>query len=285
MGIPGFGSLRTLTSYPEFRKRPLTTVARAATWSLRRRLGRQQLLPISEVRNVKIALPIDWWSWNYYVFRERRPTDIELLWLLQQIKPGMVAVDVGAHYGSWTAVLAAAVGPEGKIFAFEPTASTRNVLERTLAVNRLGNVSVRQVAVGNQPGEAQLYLRSGSPDMNSFGQVGDTSEQVSVVTLDDEFEPLEHIRVDVLKIDTEGNEQRVIEGARRLMTRSRPIVVFEANPRAAEAAGLEPDGAWRFLSELGYSMYRVDMNKTLVPKADFWSASDNDSHWNVVAIH
>jgi FkbM family methyltransferase len=283
MWIPGLGAIRTLSRAPEFRERPLTTIGRAAAWSMRRRLGRQQAIPIAGSR-LRVALPNDWWSWNHFVFRERRPTELELLWLLEQLENDMVAVDVGAHYGTWMAMMGDAVGPGGRVVAFEPTKSTMAVLKSTLELNQMTQVTAIQSAVSDRSGEASLHLKLGSPDMNSFGPVGKSSEMVRVVTLDEVLTAEGIHRVDALKVDTEGNEELVFRGATSLLRRHHPIVVFEVNPSATEAMRLRPEGAWQFLVEIGYEIYRLDERGRLVHLPTFTAPSEGEIYWNAIAV-
>ena len=100
MVVAAMRAIRNLTSFPDFRRQPLTAIRRAATWSLRRRLGRQQTMIVQGSRPLKVALPSIGWAWVRYVYPDRYPVDREAMWAHSQLGSGMVAMDIGAFLGS-----------------------------------------------------------------------------------------------------------------------------------------------------------------------------------------
>src|SRR5918912_4362355 len=94
----------------------------------------------------------------------------ELEWARRLARPESTAVDVGANVGVYTVVLARAVGPEGRVLAFEPGPENVRRLEENLARNRLENVDVHAIALADRAGE--LVLRLGAdPAYHSTGEV------------------------------------------------------------------------------------------------------------------
>jgi FkbM family methyltransferase len=169
--------------------------------------------------------------------------------LFQQIvKPGRVVVEVGANIGAHTVFLAQAVGPMGRVLAFEPQRVIFQVLCANLALNSLPNVHAWQAAVGNKPGEIVVPVLDYSQPHNFGGlsleghQLG---ERVPVMTLDS----LNLQQCYLLKIDVEGMEQSVLEGAAQTIARCRPILYVE-NDRQEKAAALI-----RYIDGIGYNMY------------------------------
>jgi FkbM family methyltransferase len=165
-------------------------------------------------------------------------------------------VDVGTNRGQ---VLREAVriAPQGKQIAFEPIPSLAAEVRSAFP-----SVDVREKAVGGKPEEAEFcHFRkldgwSGlrrSPDISDAE--GDPEFiTVQVATLDDE---LAHEAPRVIKIDVEGAELAVLEGAREVLARARPILIFE---HVADAAGLYGDeiGApWDVLAGLDYDVFAV----------------------------
>jgi len=69
--------------------------------------------------------------------------------------------------------------------------------------------------------------------------------------------------VDFLKLDVEGAEELVLRGARSMLERWRPIVLFEVNPRATEGVGLTVSASWDFLRQMGYDFFAVDPGSSL----------------------
>lgn len=167
------------------------------------------------------------------------------------VRPGDVAVDVGAHLGAHALALAALVGPAGRVHAFEPQARIADLLERNAAQNRRENVYVNRVALGDGSAEALWYDRPAYGRAGNFGgvelrkEIGtDTAWGVDARTLDSFNLPA----LGFLKVDVEGAEVEVLNGARDTIKRCRPIVYAE-NDR--------PDRSAQLLRILGFLGYKV----------------------------
>jgi FkbM family methyltransferase len=172
--------------------------------------------------------------------------EIELF--AQFLKPGMVAVEVGANIGAHTIFLAQAVGPAGQVLAFEPQRVVFQTLCANMALNSITNVRAWNAAVGNAAGEIVVPALDYRQQHN-FGGLGLGGhlfgERVPVMTLDSLQLPACHL----LKIDVEGMEQQVLEGAADTVRRLKPILYVE-NDRRDKAAALI-----RCIDALDYNMY------------------------------
>lgn len=125
------------------------------------------------------------------------------------IRPGDVFWDVGAHHGYVSLMAAAAVGPGGRVHAFEPDARNMRMLVRHLGWNRVDNVDIEAVALGAFDGEASF----GGGDTSKMHALGGGDERVQVRTARFLVSAGSHTAPDVLKIDVEGGEADVLEGA------------------------------------------------------------------------
>lgn len=252
--------LRYLAGQPAFHAEPARVVARLGWWYVRSRIPRPALVRLRPW-DLTLELPPRWRGVSKlaYAFRERYEPELQVLH--RCVRPGSVAVDVGASYGIYTCVLARLVGPEGRVYAFEPEAEAAQVLRRNARRNRLGWVRVIQAACADSSGAAALcHERDPSRNWIALGRaVTWGSEVVEVVRLDD-IVPA----ADFLKLDVEGAEELVLRGATDLLRRCRPTVLFEVNPDAAARLGLRAIGAWALLSDLGYRFARV-VGAQLVP--------------------
>jgi FkbM family methyltransferase len=178
---------------------------------------------------------------------------------LRLLDPGMTAVDVGANIGAFTAAFAKAVEAGGHVHAFEPLEDARRRLLRTVELNSLENVSVSPSALSDTVGESKLF--SYGPGFESWATLSPrtieladrtlkaaTSAVVQTETLDDYCESAGIATIDVLKIDVEGAEQRVLDGAARLLGEGRiAAVIVEVSDDTLEAFG---DRAYRVLESL-----------------------------------
>lgn len=168
------------------------------------------------------------------------------------LEPGSVFVDVGANIGMHTLAAARAMHREGRIYAFEPFGPVCGMLEKTVWMNGCAEtVEVHQSAVSSRKGSQDLFLgaTSGHHSLFPLEQAGTPAHgQVSVqtVTLDGTLPP--DLKVDLLKIDAEGAELDVLEGARDLVDRHFDIaLIVEFGPSHLKRAGHSaPDWLGRF---------------------------------------
>ncbi len=163
----------------------------------------------------------------------------------EYIKPGMLAVDVGANIGLWSIWLGLRVGPRGHVYAFEPGKDTVTLLNSNLRLNRISSiVSVCPQAAGNRLGPAFLSSPSWGGDADRFvsgsSMPGDQSfEQIEMITLDHWAQTQRLAEgVQFIKVDCEGSELGVLQGATGMLTRTRRcMVVCEYNDEACARQG------------------------------------------------
>lgn len=169
------------------------------------------------------------------------------------LQAGMVVIDVGANIGMYAIFAARAVGPEGRVFAFEPVPELYRRLVENLAVSSLHNISTHQIAVSDRTGTAPFYLgRSESMGSLYRAQTSATIE-VPTETLDGFLEHQGVAKVDAVKLDAEGAEMHIIRGMRRLLARpDRPILFVEHNDTALRAAGSSSQELFGTLVDYGY---------------------------------
>jgi FkbM family methyltransferase len=146
-----------------------------------------------------------------------------------------VVLDVGAHIGVITCLVAGMV-PAGRVHAFEASARNFAYLQRNVASNGLANVSARRVAVYD--GSTDQLELSVAADNTASAFVAETAlregdvEVVAATSLDAWADEEGIDRVDLVKLDVEGAELRVLAGARQLLRRHQPDLVIELNPVA-----------------------------------------------------
>jgi FkbM family methyltransferase len=144
------------------------------------------------------------------------------------VTPESLVVDVGANIG-WFTLLTA--GRAKEVWSFEPEATNFGLLQRSVEVNGLKNVTVRQSAVGSRDGETGLWLAGIGSGLHSIArQVGASQITVPCRRLDSLFPAS---RIGLLKVDVEGAEPEVIAGASGLIDSGRlDAVVMEWNAGA-----------------------------------------------------
>jgi FkbM family methyltransferase len=180
-------------------------------------------------------------------------------WLRRSCRPGGVAMDAGAHIGLFSVVMARLVGPSGRVFSFEPTPFTRRVLEETVRLNKVdGVVEVRGEAVSRSSGVITFFDTGDVvSNANSLVKTDRSKHEVPVETVSiDDFADARNLTVSCLKIDVEGAELDVLEGARRTFERFRPATHLALHPptfaRPADTLG----AIWDTLRRYGMSVQR-----------------------------
>jgi len=185
--------------------------------------------------------------------------------LCARARPGSCVIDVGANVGIFTVSLGSALRSSGGIaWAFEPLPSNVERLKKNVRLNDLRNIKVYPLALGNRKGEVTFHL-SDDPAFHSIVGVGQRRDSGRIVTV--KIDRLDNIwreagcpMVSLIKIDVEGAELQVLEGAQELIGTNRPQLMLEANtpdhfdalaswlrPRGYSAC--QPDGfmPWNYL--------------------------------------
>lgn len=191
----------------------------------------------------------------------------ELWYLGETLKPGMCFVDVGANEGFYTMYAARKVGSLGRVFSFEPSYRERSWLERNVRTNQLTNVQVLPLALADAKGNAVLNLadaeHNGQNTLGSFGHKGVAcveSVEVELATLDDLRESGRIPKIDVIKIDVEGAELRVLKGARKTILSDRPVILMELFESALRGQGGDINQVVGFLQDLHYQLFEFALD-------------------------
>jgi FkbM family methyltransferase len=188
------------------------------------------------------------------------------LYLLRSIlKPGMVFVDVGANKGEFT-VFAAKYTEGGKVLAFEPVEALCEELAANVMANGFQHVQIirkglgntrKQMVVYNAKGTKETELNMGLFTLYPRAGVDHPGSMIEILPLDDYFREQQIRRVDVIKIDIEGGELDMLEGASETIGRWKPVIFIEINSITSQAAGHDPGRIVRFLESRGYQCARI----------------------------
>lgn len=155
-----------------------------------------------------------------------------MLALGRALRPGSVCLDIGANVGVVTVFLARHC-EGGSVHSFEPSATTFAYLTANVAANHLTNVVAHQLGVYDQTSTQHLSVHPTHPGGAFVSETGireGAGETIDVVALDDWFLTSGLDRIDVVKIDVEGAELRVLRGGAQLLRRFRPVLIVECNP-------------------------------------------------------
>ena len=153
--------------------------------------------------------------------------------LRRRLRSNAVCVDGGAHIGV-ISVLLASLCPAGRIYAFEPVPETSAYLEHNLEANGITNVTVERLALYREDGEIALAFDESYP---GGSHIGEGKCRVTTARLDSWVQSRDLDRLDLLKLDVEGAEPAVLDGAEETLRRFQPLTVVECNPVALPRLG------------------------------------------------
>lgn len=161
------------------------------------------------------------------------------------LRVGHKVYDIGAHAGYYTLLSSARVGPQGQVFAFEPSPRNLQFLRKHVAINNRANVTIIDSAVGDQTGTQ----RFDSGDDSFTGALSrDRGFEVNVITLDGMFDNGILPPPDIIKMDIEGGEAGALQGATRLISKAHPLIFLSTHGPQVHAQCSE------ILTNLGYNL-------------------------------
>jgi FkbM family methyltransferase len=251
-------------------------------WRFLRRPRRTQYLSLAfRARRVFPEMPIPlrlpfgaWWLAQKSALDDDlihdRFEDVEMAFVEKMLRPGMTVLDAGAHHGLYTLLASRRVGKRGRVIAFEPSTRERKRLRRHLWLNRCKNVAVQSCALGDEHREAELFLVTGREDWcNSLRppqiDARTTTVRVALERVDDVMEKLGITRVDFIKLDVEGAELSILQGARATLAASRPVILAEVQDLRTRPWGYAAREIIYFLERGGYSWYALTANSNPQP--------------------
>jgi FkbM family methyltransferase len=177
----------------------------------------------------------------------------------EALRRGQVMYDIGANAGLYSLLAAAAVGPAGRVFAFEPVEENVHYLKRHLELNGISNCSVVRAAVCSEDGAKQFDF---SNDLSTGRLSAQGTECVPTIRLDSFLSAdRERRRPHFVKIDVEGGEAQVLEGALSLLAEYSPIVSVATHTTELDVY------CNNLLRSLGYTVQQIGAN-------DLWATRD-----------
>lgn len=184
-----------------------------------------------------------------------------LTWLDANVRSGETWLDIGAHYGYVSLRLAALVGPEGRVFAFEPSLSSAGALAQTRRINDLKQITVVPLGLADEPGLTAITLPEIRGMIDSTIDVADAEffETILATGFAELWPRLSggDGKVDGIKIDVQGMELHVLRGLRPVLEEHRPALLLELH------SGVDREEILSELTALGYSR-----NATAIDPAD-----------------
>lgn len=191
------------------------------------------------------------------------------------IKENMLVIDVGANIGYFTLIAAKLVGKEGIVYAFEPVPHNYKLLCKNIEANDYTNVTPVLKALSNKCGKDKLWLDKIDFAIPSFSKENvlfcsenkvlekNNFMEVETTTLDEFFKSIvKNNKIDVIKIDTQGAEGHVIDGAEEILRGNNNLKIFmEFWPEGLMRFGVDPLELLHRLQKYGFKINLINERK------------------------
>ena len=209
--------------------------------------------PVLQCRGVLkgLRMRVDWNLHRSFTYGSWEP---EVVATIQKyVKPGMTVLDIGAQSGFYSLLCSRLVGPQGQVIAFEPLPANFRMLEENIRLNGLRNVTAREEAVAERSGSMRFDFPHHEPTLVAGPVLAGESQDVLTVrgiSLDDWFREAA-APVHLLKMDVEGAELDVLQGASSMLNACHPDMVIELHNMEKQSG---PRPAVMLIEALGYEI-------------------------------
>jgi FkbM family methyltransferase len=191
--------------------------------------------------------------------------------LMNHVKKDQIVIDLGAHIGYYTLMMAKLVGPNGKVFAFEPEPRNLELLQKNISKNGYENVIVVPKAVSNNEENCILYVGQESFGANKIFKPKKTNVQkfkeikTQTIKLDNYFKENSFLeKISFLKMDIEGSEIKALEGMKKILESNQELMIFtEINKDALEDSGSDYKKMLKYLEGFNFRFYIQDKDDGL----------------------
>lgn len=200
-------------------------------------------------------------------------------------------VDVGANVGIYACIGGIAIAKNrGKIICFEPIAENLTFLTKNIKLNKLDEVvTIVPKAVGEKNGKIKVYLAKKNVGTHSVAQsVAGTGEyeEVEIVSLDEHFKNTK--RIDILKIDVEGYDGFVLNGAKKILKRLSPSLFIELIPTNLIKNNYPPEKFINILTDNYKNIFLIDEKSgkgAPIKKQGLLSLAKKGRNTNIIAVN
>ena len=177
----------------------------------------------------------------------------------EQIKEGDIVIDVGANIGYYTLIFAQLVGKTGKVFAFEPEPKNFEILKKNIEINNYDNVTAEQKIISDKCEKMKLFVSDSGIVGHRIQKMGNLENFIEVesVTLDDYMKKLNlDKKVDFIKIDVEGAEPKVLDGAKTILKENVNLKIFtEFNREVIKKYNSDPEDMLLLLTRNNFQFF------------------------------
>jgi FkbM family methyltransferase len=250
-------SIFKLVNHPENTGKIFQTIGRVCWWKCNQLFFHMPVIATLLDKTKIICDPNS--SYGSYVIYARYPEPVEMSFFEKYLQPQDVVVDVGANIGAWS-LIAATKANKGKIYAFEPT-KVVETLQQNSVLNNFTNIEIFTEVVSDKNG-FEYFSEPSELEISHISTKKKGSKKLKAVTLDTVFSSRKRNHViDILKVDVEGAELKIFNGAKKLFNTQRlQLVLFEFGKKSAQY-GYTFEDIYAFFEKYKFDLYAFTNNK------------------------
>jgi FkbM family methyltransferase len=252
----------------------LKRIKNRTKWFLLRKMGQKGVIA-NVYRDFKLYLEFTDDPIEIYYLGIYEPEETRMIKSI--VKEGMTVIDIGANIGYFSMLMANLVGPRGKVYSFEPNPKMFRRLQKNIEINTnlSGQITINQVAIGEKEGKANFFCPP--PGSEGLGGLKDTKRisidnviNVDVITLDKFIDDKNVQKLDFIKLDVEGGEFDVLKGAKGILNKYHPTILFEGEEENTTAYNYRVFQLLSYLENLGYIVKKAgNVNFIAIPSDCF----------------
>ncbi|MBA3679827.1 MAG: FkbM family methyltransferase [Bacteroidetes bacterium] len=213
-------------------------------------------------------------KWSRYFESNYEKENVEFL--TKTCKKDMTVIDIGAHLGLISVIIAKLVGEKGQVHSFEPTPATFTLLKKIISLNNFEKIIYpHNKAVSNFNGLVDFFVDANEgSNANSLVARKDKSresQKIKVDTLDNIVKELKLEKLDLVKIDAEGSEQDVLNGAKETIKTFAPIIILAIHPALIKNNNQNTADIFDIIHSFNYTVYYKEQ---VLSKEAFCNNSD-----------
>ena len=181
------------------------------------------------------------------------------------ISEGDRIIDVGGNIGLTAIIAAKSTKETGEVIVFEPEPDCYRLLKKNIKLHGMTNIRAYDIALSDRDGFLNFFIDKDYSILNSLSEknILNKSEKIVVQTVKYDSFMTEPMKVHLLKMNIQGGERLVIEGARKMIKQYLPMVISEFWPEGLRNMDSDPEEFIKYFVDLGYEIYSIDLNGTV----------------------
>lgn len=198
--------------------------------------------------------------------------------LFKLVQTNSVCLDIGSNIG-FVGITMANMAPRGLVVGFEPDPTNFKRLQENISFNKLSNIRVHNLGLGEHSTQKNMFINLNNRGGNCIVEE-QSGVEVTIKRLDDFLTGEVFPRIDLVKIDVEGYELKVLKGGKQMLTTYFPILFIEINSGNLKRYGDTPVELFQFLKTIGYTSFSNSLTQEIITeKFDFVN-----QHFDLVAM-